>query len=103
VLENVPEIRSKYKRSSSLLKAIRKYVGDGIPKIIDMIQEIWDLAQSVASFSSRIKVFEEYLQKELENDEGFYREVVSTFSSKVSRLSEAHRKEQKLPSTYWVK
>jgi hypothetical protein len=70
----------KYKGSSSLLQAIRKYVGDAIHKIIDIIQEIWDLAQSIASFSSRIQNFKEYLQKDLENDEGFYREVVSTFS-----------------------
>jgi hypothetical protein len=62
-----------------------------------------DLSQSIASFSSIIQNFKEYLQKELENDEGFYREAVSTISTKVSSLSEAHRKEKKLASTYWMK
>jgi hypothetical protein len=80
VLENVPERSKKYKGSSSLLQAIRKYVGDAIHKRIDIIQEIWELAQSIASFSSRIQNFKEYPQKDLENDKGFYREVVNTFS-----------------------
>jgi hypothetical protein len=103
VLENIQKKRSKCKGSSSLLQDIRKYVGDAIKKIIDLIQEIWDLAQSTANFSSRITNFKEYLLKYLENDEGFYKEVVSTFSTKVSSLSDAHRKEQKLPSTTWMK
>jgi hypothetical protein len=38
VLENVPESSSKYKDSSRLLQAIRKYVGDSIQKRIDIIQ-----------------------------------------------------------------
>ena len=71
VLENILESNSKCKGSSSLLQAIRKYVGDAIQKWIDLIQEIWDLAQSTANFSSRITNFKEYLQKDLENDEGF--------------------------------
>jgi hypothetical protein len=43
------------------------------------------------------------LQKDLENDEGFFKEVVNTFSAKVSSLNEARRKEQKLPSPYRMK
>ena len=39
-IEYVPEIGSKFKGSSSLLMAIRKYVGDGIHKRIDLILEI---------------------------------------------------------------
>jgi hypothetical protein len=38
VLENVPERSNKYKGSSSVLQEIREYVGDAIPKIIDIIQ-----------------------------------------------------------------
>jgi hypothetical protein len=74
------------------LKSIRKCVGDEIQKRVDLIQEIPDLAQSIANFSSRITNFKEYLQKDLENDEGFYKVVMSTFSAKVSRLSVSHRK-----------
>jgi hypothetical protein len=40
-LEDVRERNNKLKGSSSLLLAVRKYVGDGIQKIIDLIHEIW--------------------------------------------------------------
>lgn len=43
-LEDIPKSSNKYKGSSSLLQGIRKYVGDGIQKMIDLIQEIWELA-----------------------------------------------------------
>ena len=45
-LEDVPESSSRLKGSSSFLLAIRKYVGDGIQKRIDLILEIWELTQS---------------------------------------------------------
>jgi len=35
--------------------------------------------------------------------EGFFKEVVITFSTKVSSLNEAQRKEQKIPSPYHMK
>jgi uncharacterized coiled-coil DUF342 family protein len=60
-LEEILERSTKYKGSSSLFQAVRKYVGDAIQKMIDIIQEIWELAQSIASFSSRIENFKEYL------------------------------------------
>jgi len=43
VLEDILESNNKCKGSSSLLQAIRKYVEDAIHKMIDLIQEIWDL------------------------------------------------------------
>jgi hypothetical protein len=79
-LEDILERNNKLKGSSSLLLAMRKYVGDGIQKRIDLIHEIWELAQSSTNFSTRIMHFREYLQKDLENDEGFYKEVVGTFA-----------------------
>jgi hypothetical protein len=86
VLEDIPESNNKCKGSSSLLQAIRKYVGDAIQKRIDLIQEIWDLAQSVSNFLTRITNFKEYLQKDLENDEGFYKDIVGTFSDQSFKL-----------------
>ena len=47
------------------------FFGDEIHKIIDLIQEIWELAQSSTNFATRITNFKEYLQKDLENDESF--------------------------------
>jgi len=45
-LKDVSESGSKLKGSSSLLMVVRKYVGDGIEKRIDLILEIWELSQS---------------------------------------------------------
>jgi hypothetical protein len=53
---------------------------------------------SSTSFSTRVFYLKEYLQKDLENDEGFYKEVVLMFARKVSRLKETHKREQNLPS-----
>jgi hypothetical protein len=93
----------RLKGSSSLLMVVRKYIGDGIKKRIDLILEIWELAQSSTTFSTRVFHFKEYLQKYLENDEGFYKEAVGTFAVKVSSLSETHRREQNLPSKVHMK
>jgi hypothetical protein len=102
-LEDVPESNSKLKGSSSLLFTVRKYVGDGIQKRIDLIHEIWELAQSSTSFSTRIMHFRKYLQKDLENDECFYKEVVGTFVEKVSSLSDTHIEEKKPSLQYSMK
>jgi hypothetical protein len=61
---------------------VRKYIGDNIQKMIALILEIWELATSSTTLSTRIVHFKEYLQKDLENDESFYKEVVGTFSKK---------------------
>jgi uncharacterized coiled-coil DUF342 family protein len=102
-LEYIPESINKCKGSSSLLQTTRKYIGDKIHKIIDLIQEIWELAQGSTEFATRITNFKEYLQKYMENDEGFYKNVVSTFFSKVSILSNIHKREQNLPSNTQMK
>jgi hypothetical protein len=98
-LEDIPESSTKCKGSSSLLQVVRKYVGDAIQKRIDIIHKICEISQSISSFSSRIHNFKEYLEKDLENDEGFFKEVVNTFSAKVSILNESQSKEQKISLT----
>jgi hypothetical protein len=40
----------------------------------------------------------EYLQDDLNNEEGFYKDVVITFILKVSGMTELKRKEEDLPS-----
>ena len=47
--------------------------------------------------------FREYLQKDKENDECFYKEVVGTFVEKVSSLTDTHIREHNLPSRIWMK
>jgi hypothetical protein len=102
-LKDVPKSSSKLRGSSSLLLVVRKYVGDDIQKRIYLILEIWELAQSSTSFSTRIVYRREYLQKYLENDECFYKEAMGTFATKVSSLSDTHRREQNLPSSIQMK
>jgi hypothetical protein len=85
------------------LLVVRKYIGDGIQKRIDLIQEIWELAEISTNFATRITHFKEYLQKYLENDEGFYKDVVGTFSTKVSSLNDIHGREKKFPSNIHMK
>jgi hypothetical protein len=92
-LEDVLESNNKLKGFSNLLLVVRKYVGDGIQKRIDLIHEIWELAHSSIIFSTRIMHFREYLKNDLENDEGFYKEVVGTFAGKVSSLSDTHKRQ----------
>jgi hypothetical protein len=75
-LEYVLDTSSRLKGSSSLLMVVIKYIGDGIKKRVDLILEILELSQSLATFSTRVFHFKEYLQKYLENDEGLYKESV---------------------------
>jgi hypothetical protein len=42
--------------------------------------------------------FKEYLPKDLENDEGFYKKAMGTFAAKVSSLSDTHKREHNIPS-----
>jgi hypothetical protein len=102
-LEDVPETSSRLKGSSSLLVVIRKYIGDSIKKRIALILEIWELATCSTTFSTRVLHFKEYLQKYLENDEGFYKEVVGTFLVKVLSLSDLHGRDKNIPSKTHMK
>jgi hypothetical protein len=92
-LRDVPKRSSKLRDSSSLLLVVRKYVEDGIHKIIYLTLEVWELAQNSTNFSTSIMHFREKLQKDLENDEGFYKEVVGVFATKVSILRDTHKRE----------
>jgi len=110
-LEDIIDSSSRLRSVSSLLMTIRKYIGDNIHKRIYLILEIWELATTSTTLSSRILNFREYFQKHLENDEHFYKKFVDIFSSKVSNMNDVHRREQHLPSkillrqinTCWLK
>jgi phage-related protein len=97
-LEDILESSLKVKRCFKFVETIIKYVGDNIKKRITLIIDIWELATSSTTLSTRILNFKEYLQKDLENDEHFYKEVVNTFSAKISSMNDVHRREQNLPS-----
>jgi hypothetical protein len=88
----------RIKGTSSLLVAARHYIKENIKKRMSLILETWELANSFVSLGSKIQNFREYLQVDLNNDEGFYKDVVITFTLKVSGMSELKRKEEYFPS-----
>jgi pyruvate-formate lyase len=55
------------------------------------------------SLGSRMTNLRQYLQVDLENDEEFYKGDITTFSMKVSSMSEFKRKEEDLPSPVHIK
>jgi hypothetical protein len=65
---------------------------------LSLILESWELANSFVSLGSRITNLRQYLQDGLENDEGFYKEVVVTFVLKFSGMSELKKNEEYLCS-----
>jgi hypothetical protein len=65
---------------------------------MSLILETWDLTSSFLSLGSRIQNFREYLKDDLRNDEGFYKDVVTTFCLKVLGMRELKRIEEDFPS-----
>jgi hypothetical protein len=96
-----PEL--KLKGTSSLLAAIRRFVGENIKKRMSLILEAWDVGNNIVSFGSKLNNLREYLQADLNNEEGFYKDVVITFILKVSGMTELKRKEEDLPSPTRIK
>jgi len=58
-LNDILESNSKLKGSSNLLLGVGKVIGDGIPKRIDVIHDIWEITHNSTIFSSRIMHFRE--------------------------------------------
>ena len=93
----------KLKLSSSLLTTIWIYVEKNIKKRLSLITEAWDVSKNIVSFCSREHGFHEYLQVDLNNEEGFYADVVFPFGIKVSNMTELKRREDDLPSPSRIK
>jgi hypothetical protein len=68
-----------------------------------LILEAWHLTSKFISLGSEIANLMQYLQVDLDNDEGFYKDVVITFVLKVSGMSELKRKEEDIPSPTRIK
>jgi hypothetical protein len=102
-LDGTPESSLRLRGTSSLLAAVRRYVGENIKKIMSLVLETWELANNFVSLGSRMKNYRQYLQIDLENEDDFYKGVVSTFLAKVSSVGEIRRKEEDLPSIVRIK
>jgi hypothetical protein len=84
------------------LKTIIKYVGDNIKNRVTLILDIWELETSSTNISTRISNLKEYLQKDLENDEHFFKEVEHLYCQNIN-MNNVHRREQNLPSKVRLK
>jgi hypothetical protein len=58
---------------------------------LDVIFESWEIMVDVNIISGRTYSLREYLQTDLDTEEHFYQNVVSTFIAKVSSIDEARR------------
>jgi hypothetical protein len=59
--------------------------------------------KNIVSFGSRVHAFHEYLQVDLNNEGGFYTDVVLPFGIKFSNMTELRRREEDLPSPSQIK
>jgi hypothetical protein len=94
---------TKLKGSSSLLTSSRCYVENNIKKRMEFITEAWEMSKNMFFFGMREHSFHEYLQADLNNEEGFYLDAVVPFSFKVTNMTELRRREEDLPYPIWIK
>jgi hypothetical protein len=74
------------------------YVAENINKWLNTILEAWEVGTNLRNLSQRISSLTEYLQQDLDNDEYFYKNALSTFVARVSDMNDFTRKQQDLPS-----
>jgi hypothetical protein len=91
------------KGSSSLVTSSRSYVERNIKKRMALITEAWEVSKNIVSFGSRVHAFQEYLQDDLKNEQGFYIDVVLPFGNKFSKNKELRIREGDLPSPSQIK
>jgi phage pi2 protein 07 len=70
---------------------------------MSLILNTWDLAKRSPSLSVGIQNTKEYLNIDIENDEGFFKDGVSMFTTKVLAMTEERRKQEGFPSQSHIK
>jgi hypothetical protein len=96
-------LAEKLKESTRLLTSTRGYVEKNIKKREKLITKAWEMPKRMVSFGTRAHAFHEYLQEDLENEEGFYLDVVVPFSFKFTNMKNLRRGEEDIPSPNWIK
>jgi hypothetical protein len=61
---------------------IRKYVAENINKRLSIILEAWEIVIDSGVMTGKICSLREYLQKDLQNDEHFYKKCGEYFCGK---------------------
>ena len=93
-----PDSGLMIKGASGLLSTTMHYVEENIKKRMSLILETCDLANKFVSLGSKIQNTREYLQIDLTNDEWFYKDALSTFVIKFSRMNGYQIKQEDFPS-----
>jgi hypothetical protein len=88
----------KLKGLTILLTSSQGYVEKNIKKRMELIREDWEMSKSMVSFGTRAHAFQEYLQENLKNEEGFYLDAVVPFGVNVTNMTELRIREEYLPS-----
>jgi hypothetical protein len=65
---------------------------------MELIIEAWEMSKNMVSFETRAHVFHEYMQADLNNEQGFYLNTVLPFGVKVIGMMKFKRRKEDLPS-----
>jgi hypothetical protein len=101
--QRTPKSNLRLKGASNLLTATRHFVEENIKKRMSLILNTWDLAKSLSSLGVKIQNTKEYLNADIANDEGFLKDGVSMFATKVLAMTEQTRKQEDFPSQSRIK
>jgi hypothetical protein len=68
-----------------------------------LVMEACEVSKNIVSFGLRVHAFHEYIQVDIKNEEGFYRDDVIPFGINVSNMTETKRREEYFPSPNQIK
>jgi hypothetical protein len=74
-----------------MLMGVRKYVTENINKRLRIIMEALEISIEAGVMTGRVCSLKEFLQKDLQTDEHFYKNVVSTFIARISSMDDITR------------
>jgi hypothetical protein len=75
---------------------------NNIKKRMELIAEVWETSQTMASLGTREHNLLEHLQVDLKDEENFYLETILPFGTIFNNMIETRRRQQDLPSKNWI-
>jgi hypothetical protein len=97
---STPRTSTRVRKAAKLMSRVRLCIAKNINKQLNIISQAWEVSSGLINLSQRITSFTEYLKRDLEHHEVFYKNVLSTFIAQVSNLSDYQRNQQQLPSNH---
>jgi hypothetical protein len=100
---STPGTSKPIRKVLQLLNGVRGYVAENINKRLEIIRHAWEVSTSLHNLSQRITNFTEYLQRDLQHDEAYYKNELNTFIARVTTMTDHQRNQQGLPSNKRIK